>query len=308
VRYPHGLSSLIVLVAVGCAGSNPPRPRSAVVPEPVAAAAIESFAVRVVGAGRPMILIPGLTCSGDVWSSTVEHFSKGYELHVLTLAGFAGQPAIGGPFLDRVRRDLVRYIRDRKLARPVIVGHSLGGFLGFWIAATEPDAVGAVIAVDGVPFLPALMDPAATADGSRARAAEMRAIMASETPEQFRNQTRRILSGDIKDPKDVDFVVRKAGDSDPAAVGQAVYELMTTDLRPMVKAITSPTLLIAAGDSASDRKSRREVIDRYEDQVKTIPNHRVALATEARHFVMLDDPGFLFAEMDRFLRDFPSGR
>ena len=38
-----------------------------------------------------MILIPGLTCGGDVWKSTVEHFKDRYECHVLTLAGFAGE-------------------------------------------------------------------------------------------------------------------------------------------------------------------------------------------------------------------------
>src|SRR5271165_2213258 len=53
-----------------------------------------AFSVKVTGAGRPMILIPGLSCGGDVWDGTVAHFKDRYECHVLTLAGFAGQPAI----------------------------------------------------------------------------------------------------------------------------------------------------------------------------------------------------------------------
>lgn len=109
-----------------------------------------------------MILIPGLLSSGDVWSGTVAHFKDRYECHVLTLAGFAGQPAVPPPFLQTVRDDVLRYIQEKKLDHPVIVGHSLGGFLAFWIAATAPDAVGPLVAVDGVPFLPALMDPSAT--------------------------------------------------------------------------------------------------------------------------------------------------
>ena len=51
------------------------------------------FAVKVTGTGQPMILIPGLACSGEVWDSTVAHFKDRCECHVLTLAGFAGQPA-----------------------------------------------------------------------------------------------------------------------------------------------------------------------------------------------------------------------
>ena len=124
-----------------------------VVAAPPSGAADSAFSVQKVGKGQPIILIPGLLSSGAVWSSTVERYKDRYELHVLTLAGFAGQPPLDSDaFLPIVRDAIVRYIRDQKLDRPVIVGHSLGGFLGFWIAATTPDAVGGVIAVDGVPF------------------------------------------------------------------------------------------------------------------------------------------------------------
>ncbi|MFZ0035104.1 MAG: alpha/beta hydrolase [Sedimentisphaerales bacterium] len=82
-----------------------------------------AFTVKVTGSGRPMILIPGLGCGGNVWDGTVAHFKDRYECHVVTLAGFAGQPSIGGPFLEQVRSGLVEYIRQKKLERPVIVGH-----------------------------------------------------------------------------------------------------------------------------------------------------------------------------------------
>jgi len=57
----------------------------------------KSFSIRVDGHGRPMILIPGLTCGGDVWKTTVEHFKNRYECHMLTLPGFAGQPPSARP-------------------------------------------------------------------------------------------------------------------------------------------------------------------------------------------------------------------
>ena len=87
----------------------------------------KAFVMEITGAGRPMILIPGLSSGGNVWAGAVEHFKDRYECHVVTLAGFAGQPAIEGePFLEQVRDGLIQYIRDKKLERPVIVGHSLG--------------------------------------------------------------------------------------------------------------------------------------------------------------------------------------
>src|SRR5205823_3179718 len=82
------------------------------------------FFVQVTGKGKPMLLIPGLTCGGGVWKTTVEHFQDRYECHVLTLAGFAGEPAIGAPMLETVRKAVAAYLREKKLNHAVIVGHS----------------------------------------------------------------------------------------------------------------------------------------------------------------------------------------
>ena len=124
----------------------------------------------------------GLSCSGEVWDETVMALEGRHEVHVLSLAGFAGRAAIEAPFLPRVRDDIVAYIQAHQLDRPAIIGHSLGGFLAFWLAASEPTLIGPIVAVDGVPFLPALMDAGATADSVRTMTANMKAIMASLTP------------------------------------------------------------------------------------------------------------------------------
>src|SRR5262245_53760365 len=71
--------------------------------------------VEVTGKGQPMIPIPGLTCSGDVWRETVAHYSKRYQCHAVTLGGFAGRPRYEGPFLDTARDSLLAYMRARHL-------------------------------------------------------------------------------------------------------------------------------------------------------------------------------------------------
>jgi N-formylmaleamate deformylase len=262
-----------------------------------------SFSVTRTGHGRPMILIPGLLSSGDVWAGTVAHFQDRYECHVLTLAGFAGQPAVPPPFLQTVRDDVLRYIREQKLDHPVIVGHSLGGFLAFWIAATAPDAVGPLIAVDGVPFLPALMNPSATPASSGPQAEPIRKLYKTFTREQLAAQSRMAFAGMIKDPKQVETATGWSAASDPATAGEAIYEMMTTDLRQPVAAIKTPVLLLGAADFAADEASRKQVASSYEAQVAKVPHARVILAEHARHFIMLDDPGFLFSTMDAFLKE-----
>lgn len=296
---------LVVTCASGSTGCGAPEPRAAATVQAGQGVSVErAFQVRVVGApaGRPMILIPGLGCAGNVWESTVRHYQDRYSIHVVTLAGFGGVEARPSKaMLDGVRRDLVAYIAEQKLERPVIVGHSMGAFMAYWVAATAPDKVGAVVAVDGLPFLSALFEPGATAESNRASAAMLRDRMGSAPRAEFAAENRRSLVGMIREPKDVDFVASESGKSDPRAVAEAVYELMTTDLRDEVAKMKAPALIFAAAAFAKDESARKEVASRYEAQVAKIPDHRVVVAPDALHFVMLDAPSFFFAETDAFL-------
>lgn len=43
----------------------------------------KAFTVSIYGNGQPVILIPGYSCSGDVWKETVQHLSGRYQCHVL---------------------------------------------------------------------------------------------------------------------------------------------------------------------------------------------------------------------------------
>ena len=263
-----------------------------------------AFSVKVTGTGRPMILIPGLSCGGDVWDGTVAHFKNQYECHVLTLAGFAGQPAISAPFLEQVRAAIVKYISDKKLDHPIIIGHSLGGFMAFWVASTAPRQVGPVIAVDGLPFLPAIFNPGTTSESAKTFAEQYRTIYDSQTPEQFREAEQKALVGMITDPKNVEAVNTTAKKSDPKTVGEAFYEMMTTDLRPQVKAIQAPVLLIGATANVQDAQ-RPAVEAAYRQQVSTIPKHKVVFAPGSKHFIQLDASQYFYAQVESFLKARP---
>ncbi len=266
-----------------------------------------SFSVTVTGKGPAIVLIPGLLSTGDVWSSTVERYQQRYTLHTVTLAGFGGPSPIGSPFLPRVRDELIGYIRAQKLHKPVLIGHSLGGFLAFWIAATVPDLIGGVVAVDGVPFLPALGDPAATADTMASRAEQIQSFYASLSADQLVAQSRLAMATMITSPADVDHVMAWVARSDPRTAGIAVGEMMTTDLRADIARISAPVLLIGAAGAAPEA-ARSAVEKAYAAQVARLPSARVKIAGQARHFIMLDDPRFLFTSLDEFLAAIPAGR
>lgn len=276
----------------------------------------EALRVEVHGSGPPVILIPGLMSGGDVWNGVVRRWSGSYELHVVTLAGFAGVPTAGagagadtgagsdaraGDFLQRARDGIIAYIRENGLERPMVVGHSLGGFLALWIASTEPDLSGGVVAVDGVPYLVALGDTSATAASMTETAATVRQMYTTLTSEQMALQSRMSLSTMMRDTTEIARAVEWARESDPAAVGSAMAGMMTTDIRPDVHRISVPVLLLAAGGAASSSDQVERLRTVYSMQLRGVHDSRTVVAENALHFIMLDDPDFFHEIVDPFL-------
>ncbi len=252
------------------------------------------------GEGRAVYLVPGLASPGWVWDDLAGRLrAAGYRTHVFTLAGFAGEPPLDGdgPFLPTVREALAADLAAETGPEPVIVGHSLGGFLAFWLAATAGEHLAGAVAIDGVPYISALGDASATPESQRAGADQLAAFMASLTPEQYAQQNRMSLQTMISDPDGVDRVAADSGRSDPATVGRAVADMMTTDLRPMMADVAIPVLLVQAADSGGNDAMRKA----YARQVAPVPDHRHVVAEQGRHFVQLDDPDFLAREVLSFL-------
>lgn len=265
----------------------------------VEAGAPRPFVMDIAGEGRPVYLIPGLASPASVWDELAGHLQgRGYQTRVLTLAGFAGQPVLeSDTFLPLVREALAAELHAVEGPRPVVIGHSLGGFMALWLGATESERVAGIVAIDGVPYLGALGNPSATPEDNAVQAEQMAVFMSSLTAEQYTAQNRMALAGMITDPDEVDRIAIDSGHSDPATVGRAVAEMLTIDLREAVGDIQAPVVVIQAADSGATDGGRSA----YAEQLARIANLRHVVASRGRHFVQIDDPEFVAAEVDRLL-------
>ncbi|MCX6594749.1 MAG: alpha/beta hydrolase [Acidobacteria bacterium] len=260
-----------------------------------------SFGVQVTGKGRPVILIPGLASGAATWDTTVAHLKGRFECHVLTLAGFAGQPPLANrgdaPFLDTVRRDIIAYIRTQKLAKPVIIGHSLGGAMALWLGETEPDLVGELVIVDSAPFLPELMMPGATAESMKPMANAMREQITAAKP----GSQDEYLKTMAHSKDDVARIVEWSRKSDASTVAAAMMELYTNDLRPALGQIKSRVLALSAWSAYKEYTSRQRVFDNLTKQYSGVAKLTFELHDEAWHFMMFDEPAWFLAQLDKFL-------
>ena len=287
-----GMRGILVAITVAACGGAKPTAR----PEPLHHARAtqvfggdkrfvpDSFRVKVSGHGRPVIFIPGLGCPGEVWDDTVARLEKapGIEAHVITIAGFAGVPPIRPPLVATVRHDLVRYISAHRLEDPIIVGHSLGGYLAYWVAATAPDQVGGVVVVDA--------GPAFGDDVEAAR--ELRNAWAQAGDDELPQMIRAAYTSMVRDPAHIQPFLAAITRSDRESIGNAIYELVTTDLTSLLPKIRVPVLLVLSDGGLKDH---------YRAQAAPVPHHDVVVVPHTGHFVMLDDPDAFVQALQKFL-------
>lgn len=262
------------------------------------------FSVEIKGKGQPMILIHGLYCSGEVWKETVARYEKNYECHILTLVGFGGiQPNVNDHFLSSVKDDIIMYIKTKQLHKPILIGHSLGGFISYWAASTEPALFGKVIVVDSVPFLPSLQMPGATVETIKPMAGNTKNMMSNLSPDEVASSQKVALERMINSKERIDQVVGMAVKSDPKTQGEAVYELYTTDLRETITSIEAPVLVLGAWIGYKDYGATHESVrNGYASQIAGIKNHQLEIADNAKHFIFYDDPEWFYAKVDSFIK------
>lgn len=265
----------------------------------------DSFTVEVIGEGKPVLMIPGLMSDARVWRPTAVALASQYQLHLISIAGFAGRPAIGGDLLPTVKQQLLNYINEEKLDKPAVVGHSLGAFMAFYLASSAPQQIGTVIAVDGLPYLAPVFTRSAetTVPMMQQQAGFLRQQYQQMSTEQLRAMTTHGLFIQASSEAAQQQVLQMASESSPSAVGQAIYELLTTDLRSDVHRIKSPVVLLGAAGALQSEIERDAAKALYQQQISTIDNARLVFNHQARHFIMLDQPDWLLAQIRSALQE-----
>ncbi|PKV76413.1 alpha/beta hydrolase [Pontibacter ramchanderi] len=260
----------------------------------------KAFTVKVVGKGQPILLIPGYSCSGEVWNETVEHLKDRYECHVLTLAGYAGAPAIDSPILESVKGEIISYVKQNKLKKPILLGHSLGSFMSLWVSSEAPDLFGKVVCVDGVPFISAMSDPGITEESVKNNPymnPEQIVKNFEAIPSQgFVNQVAAAMRSQVADSLRARQIATWQFNSDRRTLGLTLYEISTTDLRQQIARIKQPVLVL--GSLYNTKANSLRILG---EQYSQLANKTIRVA-DSKHFIMYDQPQWFYAELDAFLK------
>jgi len=301
----HARFAVIIAIAVACSVAAQQSRAEPVSPSTLQAPpgfVSDRLSVEVVGQGPDVILIPGLASSREVWRATADRLKATHRLHLVQLAGFAGEPWShgDGPFVQPEVDELARYIREARLDRPAIIGHSMGALSGLLLAQQHPELVGRLMSVDSLPFFSAMYGAGVTVDQARGVAARMAGGILAADNAAFRAQQDQSAIGLARDPAMRATMVEWSMTTDRQAMVAALRDVMTTDARPGLAAMTTPVTAIYVADA--DGGAPAALADAlWARDYATLPGIRLIRVDASRHFIMADQPERFAELVDAFL-------
>ncbi|MEP4891604.1 MAG: alpha/beta hydrolase [Aliiglaciecola sp.] len=262
-----------------------------------------TFNVEVKGQGQEIILIPGLMSNASVFDSVVNALLPQYEVHLVSIKGFANTPASGNFSIANLVQDLVSYIDENDLQKPDVIGHSLGGLTGFVLASYHQDKIGKLISIDGLPFIGPIFtrNSSITADMMLAQAKNIKTMYANMTSEQLAAQTQQGVFIQATSSQDQNRIVEMAKQSNPETVGNAMYDVLTTDMRQPLAQSNTNILMLGASGGYSQQAQHKMVSSLYSQQFENVKNATVVMNTTTRHFMFFDDATWVNQQITQFL-------
>lgn len=241
-----------------------------------------------------ILFIPGFACSGDVFKETRIPYEKDYSCYTLTMAGFAGVQAQENPSFTAWETSIAEFIKDEKINKPILIGHSMGGGLAMAIAADYPALISKIIIIDALPSLGAFMNPTYLVKVPNDCSATITQYI-KMTDEQFGQSQAMGLRQLLTDTSKISEVLGWSTRSDRKTFALMYCDFMNTDLREKISSIQCPVLILL-------EPGFRQYQTAIQEQYRRIKNIKYAYATRGLHFIMYDDKRWYNEQLARFIR------
>ena len=298
----------LAMILAGCAALTLDwSPASAAPPAQAAAPAevrLPHISVVKLGAGSPVVLIPGLSTPRDVWSAVAPELAAKHTVYLVQVNGFAGDPAGSNSaegMIAGIVEDLHGMLVRDGTGPADLVGHSMGGLMAMMLASAHPGDVAKVMIVDSLPFAGAMFDENATVEALRPMVPMLKGRLESgyvgAEGEAAAEATAKSLTAKPESAATVLGWIKRA---DPKVAAEAMAEAVTTDLRPRLPSIQAPLTIVhpaavlGKDAAATDAFYRRQYASAAKAEFVVVP--------DSGHFVMLDQPQRFAEALRAFLK------
>lgn len=242
---------------------------------------------QVSGAGEPLVLFHSLLADAASFDRIAGPLAERFRVIVPDLPGFGGSEAVSGG-LEAVADRMAEAVRDLG-ERPSVLGNGFGGFVALQMAIRHPGLVRRLILADcGACF----SEPGRQAFRTMAAVSREKGLGAlSETA------MRRLFAPDFQAANPALMQERLAAflRTDPSVFRAACEALAGLDLRPDLKAVEVPVLvLVGEQDEATPPPMSREL-------AAGLPDARLMILPGCAHVPQLQEPERFLKALGSFL-------
>ncbi len=269
------------------------------------------LAGHVTGDGPPVLVLhggPGLSVS--IVAGLVEELAPSYRVAAFQQRGIEPSATEGAFTIAQALADVVAVLDHLGWQRAYVVGSSWGGHLAFWAAATLPDRLLGVLAVDPL---------GAVGDGGNAA---FEAEMARRTPEADRERAaeldRLAQEGEVTEEQALESLrlFWPAYFADPATappmppmrLSIPAYSGLFADLLERLPELEAalPAVTVPLGVVVGERSSIPNSAGR--DSADRVPGGWTEVVPGAGHLPWLEVPGAVRQSLDRLARHSSASR
>lgn len=237
---------------------------------------------QVEGNGQSILLLHGWRGCIDSWYPVTQYLKSKYKVYVLDLPGFGKSETPMPPFDYYSYGDLIgSFIKQLKIDKPIIIGHSFGGSIAAGIAARYPELVRKIVLVDS----------------SGIRIKDLRFFTINIASEMGKNLFRLPIISQFY-PGIRNLFYKIIGEEDYLMAGKlkaTLTAVVRQDIKHLLININCPTLLLWG-------KNDRATPLWYAHEFKRlINNSRLIIIPNTGHFSYLENPERFCEEVEKFI-------
>lgn len=237
-----------------------------------------------------LVLANSLAAAPEMWDAQAKILSEHFRVLRYSYRGHGKTPAMGDQAnIENLRQDLLALLDQLNIQKFSFMGLSLGGMLGIYLAAKNPERVNALVAAN---FRPFQVDATKEQWDQRIEAVRANGIEAivNGTADRWLSEDFRKVNPEI-DQQVRQMIGRTSADGFMACA-KAVRDY---DARPFLKEVQCPVLLIAgSGDMAAP-------VSEYQLMQSSIPKNEYLLL-KAAHISNIECEQEFTAAVLKFLK------
>jgi pimeloyl-ACP methyl ester carboxylesterase len=244
------------------------------------------------GKGRVVVLLHGFLGSHVIWRATADNLSSSYRVIAIDLPGHGASPCFGYAHSMELMAKCVKAVMDSlRVKKYVIIGHSMGGYVGLAFADLFPDNLKGLC----------LFHSSAYADSDEKKVDRLRAIhvvRANKTvytkasiKNLFATKNLKYLSEEIQ------FATKIAKETSQRGIIAALHGMRDRPSRDLILGLVEYPIMMVIGELDNVLPYEQLL-----EQSQIIKNKSVLYLEHDGHFGFLESPKHSYKELRKFLR------